>query len=62
MVVFAFLALLGAGIVGTARMTNGLDITDVVPRGTSEHRFLEAQSKYFGFYNFFAVTKVSMIF
>ena len=39
-------------------MKEGLDLTDVVPKNTNEYRFLEAQSKYFGFYNFYAVTKV----
>ena len=43
-------------------MRDGLDLTDIVPRGTNEHRFLEAQSQYFGFYNFYAVTKVKNLF
>lgn len=38
-------------------MTDGLDLTDIVPRNTNEYNFLSAQNKYFGFYNMFAVTK-----
>lgn len=53
-----FLICLVAGIVGTVRIKDGLDLTDIVPRFTKEHKFLEGQSKYFGFYNFFAVTQV----
>ena len=37
----------------------GMDLTDVVPRGTNEHIFLEAQNEYFGFYDMHIVTKVS---
>jgi len=48
-------------MVGIVRMRDGLDITDIVPRGTNEHRFLEAQSQYFGFYNFYAVTQVPVL-
>lgn len=36
----------------------GMELTDVVPRGTNEHTFLEAQSQYFGFYDMHVVTKV----
>ena len=46
------------GIWGTAQVQDGLDLTDLVPRDTKEFKFLEAQSKYFGFYNIFAVTQV----
>jgi len=45
-------------MIGIIRIKDGLDLTDVVPRFTEEYNFLEAQSKYFGFYNFFAVTQV----
>lgn len=37
----------------------GMELTEVVPRGSNEHTFLEAQSKYFGFYDMYIVTKVS---
>ena len=47
---------------GTAQVKDGLDLTDVVPRGTVEYDFLETQSKYFGFYNIYLVTKVRKYF
>ena len=56
--IVVFLVFLVLCIVGVSRVKEGLDLTDVVPKNTNEYRFLEAQSKYFGFYNFYAVTKV----
>ena len=52
-----FTVLLVTGIVGTLRVKDGLDITDVVPKGTNEYAFLAAQAEYFGYYNFYAVTQ-----
>ena len=57
-----FLALLIFGIIGTVKVKDGLDLTDLVPRDTNEYKFVEAQEKYFGFYNMYAVTMVSIIF
>jgi EST family sterol transporter len=56
-VVCFFVVLALASAIGILRVRDGLDITDVVPRDTNEHEFLRAQSKYFGFYNFYAVTQ-----
>ena len=42
------------------RLENGLDLSELVPKNTPEHSFLEAQAKHFGYYDFYAVTKVSM--
>ncbi len=50
-------ALTGAGVWGLTKVTDGLDLTDVVPRDTSVYRFLKAQDSYFGFYNMYAVTQ-----
>jgi patched 1 protein len=50
-------AMTGAGIYGLTKVTDGLDLTDVVPRDTSVYRFLKAQDDYFGFYNMYAVTQ-----
>lgn len=58
MVIVTFLVLLVVGAWGVAQMQDGLDLTDVVPRDTTEYSFLEAQAKYFGFYSIYAVTKV----
>ena len=52
-----FVVILIISIWGTAQVKDGLDLTDIVPRGTSEYSFLEKQSKYFGFYNVYMITK-----
>lgn len=52
-----FTCLLGASIYGVLIMEDGLEITDVVPRGTREEEFLTIQSRYFSFYNMYAVTQ-----
>ncbi|RUS84707.1 hypothetical protein EGW08_007535 [Elysia chlorotica] len=56
-VLLSFLVLLIIGAWGTAQVKDGLDLTDIVPRDTPEFDFLQAQSKYFGFYSINAVTK-----
>nr|XP_006822692.1 PREDICTED: protein patched homolog 1 [Saccoglossus kowalevskii] len=56
-VLIFFTGLLGVSAYGIVNMRDGLDITDVVPRKTQEYDFLEAQMKYFSFYNMFAVTQ-----
>lgn len=48
---------LAGSLWGLSRVGDGLNLTDVVPRGTIEHTFLDAQAKYFGFYNMHAVTQ-----
>jgi hypothetical protein len=60
LVIVIFSLVFGIGVWGTTQVKDGLDLTDVVPRGTSEYSFLEAQSKYFGFFHFYAVTQVSV--
>ena len=52
-----FACLFAAGVYGSMRVEKGLDLTDVVPRESPEHRFVEAQFKYFSFYHMAAVTK-----
>lgn len=39
------------------KLQDGLDLFDIVPKNTNEHKFLNAQSDLFGFYNMFAVTQ-----
>ncbi|CAL1543201.1 unnamed protein product, partial [Lymnaea stagnalis] len=56
-VITTFLVFLILGAWGTAQVKDGLDLTDVVPRDTAEFQFLQAQSKYFGFYSINAVTQ-----
>ncbi len=57
MTLFVCVLLTSAGIWGMTKVTDGLDLTDVVPRDTSVYRFLQAQGEYFGFYNIYAVTQ-----
>ena len=52
-----FACLFAAGVYGSMRVEKGLDLTDVVPRESPEHRFVEAQFKFFSFYHLAAVTK-----
>ena len=49
--------LVGASVWGFSKMEDGLDLSDIVPKNTSVWRFLEAEDKYFGFYNMYAVTE-----
>ena len=54
------MALLGCGIYGTAMVEDGLELADLVPKGTNEYKFLEVQAKYFGSYDMHLVTKVQL--
>ncbi|KAM6918750.1 protein patched homolog 1 isoform 1-T1 [Xenentodon cancila] len=55
-VVVLFLGLLGLSLYGTTMVHDGLYLTDIVPRDTKEYDFIEAQFKYFSFYNMYLVT------
>ncbi|EDO48180.1 predicted protein, partial [Nematostella vectensis] len=57
LVLFMFAAMFGAGVYGCMLVRDGLDLMDVVPRNTTEHKFVDAQSKYFSYYIMYAVTK-----
>ena len=52
-----FACLFAAGVYGCMKVEEGLDLTDVVPRTSPEHQFVEARSKYFSFYPMAVVTK-----
>ncbi|XP_061878843.1 protein patched homolog 1 [Entelurus aequoreus] len=56
MVVLLFLGLLGLSLYGTTMVHDGLYLTDIVPRDTKEYDFIDAQFKYFSFYNMYLVT------
>lgn len=49
--------ILAGSVWGITKVTDGLDLTDIVPQNTDEHAFLSAQGQYFGFYNMYAVTE-----
>nr|CAB3265259.1 protein patched homolog 1 [Phallusia mammillata] len=52
-----FGALLGASIYGCTQVKDGLDLGDVLPRGTREHQAIVAQTTYFSFYPMYIITK-----
>ena len=56
MIVF-FLGLLAVGIYGAFQVEDGLELTDVVPRNSVAHKFVEAQFKYFSFYPMTLITQ-----
>uniref|UniRef100_A0A667XQS7 Patched 1 n=1 Tax=Myripristis murdjan TaxID=586833 RepID=A0A667XQS7_9TELE len=56
-VIVLFLCLLGVSLYGTTRVRDGLELTDIVPRETSEYDFIGAQFKFFSFYNMYVVTQ-----
>lgn len=37
-----------------------MNLTEVVPQGTNAHTFIEIQQEYFGFYDMYIVTKVTI--
>ncbi|KAL0966060.1 hypothetical protein UPYG_G00290300 [Umbra pygmaea] len=55
-VVVLFVSLLGLSLYGTTMVHDGLYLTDIVPRDTKEYDFINAQFKYFSFYNMYLVT------
>jgi patched 1 protein len=44
------LGLLGMGIYGTCKLEDGLELSDIIIKGTPEYEFLIAREKYFSFY------------
>lgn len=56
-VIVLFLNLLGVSLYGTTQVKDGLELTDIVPRETSEYDFIGAQFKFFSFYNMYVVTQ-----
>ncbi|XP_056131934.1 protein patched homolog 1 [Lampris incognitus] len=56
-VIALFLCLLGVSLYGTTCVRDGLELTDIVPRETSEYDFIGAQFKFFSFYNMYVVTQ-----
>ncbi|KAG9511138.1 Protein patched, partial [Fragariocoptes setiger] len=55
--IIASVIILLISITGVSRVSIGLDLSDVVPRNTSEYRFMIDQQKYFPVFNTFAATK-----
>jgi hypothetical protein len=55
LVFFGLLIILG--IVGCAQIRMGLELTDVVPKGTAPYDFMKAREDYFSFYLFNSIIK-----
>jgi patched 1 len=55
--VLSIIMVLTSSIYATFKLQDGFELTDLIPRNTSEFNFIDAQSKLFGFYNIFAVTQ-----
>lgn len=53
----ALIVILIASVWGATKVADGLELTDIVPQETDEHKFLSLQGKYFGFYSMYAVTQ-----
>jgi patched 1 len=52
-----FVLLFFSSTYATLKLQDGFELTDLIPRNTSEYNFISAQSKLFGFYNIYAVTQ-----
>ena len=57
LILVVFMVVIVASILGAIKVKDGLELTDLVPQHTAEYNFLSVQKKYFGFYNFYAVTQ-----
>lgn len=55
--ILSIVALLGSSGYATLKLQDGFELTDLIPRNTTEYNFISAQSKLFGFYHIFAVTQ-----
>lgn len=55
--ILTIVVLLVSSAYATLKLQDGFELTDLIPRNTSEYNFISAQSKLFGFYNIFAVTQ-----
>lgn len=52
-----FFSIMLTSLLNAVKLEDGLDLFDLVPKNTNEHKFLSVQSNMFGFYNMFAVTQ-----
>lgn len=55
--IMSIVVLLGCSAYATLKLQDGFELTDLIPRNTTEYNFISAQSKLFGFYNIYAVTQ-----
>ena len=57
MVLLLFAILFSVSIYGCIQVKDGIDMTDVVPKGTKLEKFLNTRNDYFSFYDIFIITK-----
>lgn len=55
--IFTILIIFICSTYATIKLQDGFELTDLIPKNTSEHNFISAQSNLFGFYNIYAVTQ-----
>ncbi|KAG5666444.1 hypothetical protein PVAND_014472 [Polypedilum vanderplanki] len=55
--IFTILVIFVCSTYATIKLQDGFELTDLIPKNTSEHNFISAQSNLFGFYNIYAVTQ-----
>ncbi|XP_064543470.1 protein patched [Drosophila montana] len=55
--VMGFLCAVIFSLYEATSLQDGLDIIDLVPKHSNEHKFLDAQTRLFGFYSMYAVTQ-----
>ena len=48
-----------AAAYGTLNVENGLQISEMLPKGTYQHEFMVARQEYFSYYRIFVVTRNS---
>lgn len=54
---FLYCGIIACSLFASMKLPDGLELTDLVPQSTDEHKFLNVQGKLFGFYSMFAVTQ-----
>lgn len=59
LVLLSFVALVAFGLWGTMRLEDGLELSDLIPKGSNEYEYLRHQQRYFGMYRIFAVTQAN---
>lgn len=59
LIVISFICLVAFGVMGTMRLEDGLELSDLIPKGSNEYEYLRHQQRYFGMYRIFAVTQAN---
>ena len=54
--ILVLIGVLAGSLWAAMRVNDGLNLSDLVPQNSDEHKFLDAQSAHFGFYNMFAIS------